>query len=144
MHPASPRGFAAVARDHAEAELDLHRLMVPRPAATFFMKARGDAMYPFIRAGDLLVVDRSLEPRDGQVVIAAADGEFLARRFERENTTSGNGALLRADNPKHPILRTADIADFRVFGVVTWVVREMRNEKCERGERGRTAGLPFK
>ncbi len=121
MHPASPRGFAAVARDHAEAPLDLHRLMVQRPASTFFMKMRGDAMRPSLREGDLLVVDRSLDPRPGRLVVAAVDGSFIVRRWER----AGKEAVLRAENPKHPPLHVSDCEDFRLFGVVTWVTRDM-------------------
>ncbi len=127
MHPASPRGFAAVARDHAEAPLDLHRLMVPRPAATFFMRMRGDSMRPLLREGDLLVVDRSLDPRPGRLVVAALDGHHVVRRWERD--PAGVGAVLRAENPKHEPIRTAEAPDFVLFGVVTWVAREMFNEQ---------------
>lgn len=121
MHAASPKGFAAVARDHAEAPLDLHRLMVPRPAATFFMRMQGDAMAPSIRPGDLLVVDRSLEPRANQIVVFAARDEFLVRRWER----TPQGVVLRAENPCHPPRRADDLEDFRLFGVVTWTVKEI-------------------
>lgn len=120
MHAASPKGFAAVARDTADAPLDLHRLMVPHPAATFFMRMRGDSMRPRLRKGDLLVVDRSREPRPGRLIVAAVNGEHLVRRWERD--PSGEGALLMAEDPKHAPMRTAEIPDFIVFGVVTWVV----------------------
>ena len=125
MHAASPKGFAAVARDHAEAPLDLHRLMVPRPAATFFMRMQGDAMAPSIRSGDLLVVDRSLTPRSGQLIVAAVDGAFLVRRWNR----TPHGTILRPDNPGHPALRIETLEDFRLFGVVTWSVKDMMIDK---------------
>jgi DNA polymerase V len=125
MHAASPKGFAAVVRDHAEAPLDLHRLMVPRPAATFFMRQQGDAMAPALSAGDLLVVDRSLTPRTGSIVIAAANGSYLARRWAR----TPHGVMLEADNPKHPSLRVDNIEDFKLFGVVMWVVKEMKGHE---------------
>lgn len=121
MHAASPKGFAAVARDTADAPLDLHRLMVPRPAATFFMRMRGDSMRPVLRPGDLLVVDRSLNPGPGRLVVAAVNGEHLVRRWERD----ASGELLRAENPRREPLRIAEIADFVVFGVVTWIVKDM-------------------
>jgi DNA polymerase V len=120
MHAASPKGFAAVARDSADAPLDLHRLMVPRPAATFFMRMRGDSMRPRLRKGDLLVVDRSLDPGPGRLVVAAVEGEHLVRRWERD--PSGDGAILLAEDPKHAPIRTAEVSDFTLFGVVTWVV----------------------
>src|SRR5690606_5259686 len=89
MHPASPRGFAAVARDHAEAPLDLHALIVRRPAATFFMRMQGDAMAPPIHPDDLLVVDRSLSPRPGHLVVASADGRWVTRRWDLLPDASG-------------------------------------------------------
>lgn len=89
MEPASPRGFAAVARDHAEAPLDLHTLMVTHPVATFFMRMQGDAMAPLIHPGDLLVVDRSLSPRPGHIVVAAADGRWVTRRWDLLPEASG-------------------------------------------------------
>jgi DNA polymerase V len=126
MHAASPKGFAAVARDSADAPLDLHRLMVPRPAATFFMRMRGDSMRPLLREGDLLVVDRSLKPRTGGLVVAVVDEEHIVRRWERDPSSEPrDGAILRAENPKHPPLRTGEIPDFVLFGVVTWIVKNM-------------------
>lgn len=160
MHPASPRGFAAVARDHAAAALDLHELIVVHPAATFFMRMRGDAMTPLIHAGDLLVVDRSLTPRPGRIVVASVDGRWLTRRWEQhpahgaaphDGRTCGGtprpssaGArapwdiVLRAENPRYPALRPDITADLRLFGVVTWIARRID----EGGGHGGAADAP--
>lgn len=78
-----------MARDHAEAPLDLHALIVRHPAATFFMRMQGDAMAPLIHPGDLLVVDRSLSPRPGHLVVASADGRWVTRRWELLPDASG-------------------------------------------------------
>lgn len=128
MHAASPKGFAAVARDHAEAPLDLHRLMVPHPAATFFMRMQGEAMAPFIHPGDLLVVDRSHVPRDGQIAVVAApsfDDRWIVRRWTR----TAAGIVLRADNPKYPELCAGNAEnvqqDFQLFGTVKWIVKDV-------------------
>lgn len=126
MHAASPKGFAAVARDHAGAALHLHELMVPHPAATFFMRASGDAMAPFLCNGDLMVVDRSRPPRDGLIVVVSVDGRWIARRWEHDEGESPEerGVILRADNPRYPVLRATRVAELEVFGVVTWVARK--------------------
>ena len=72
-----PAGFPSPADDHMEGKLDLNTYLVKHPTATFFVKASGDSMVGAgIHDGDILVVDRSLEPRQGQVVIAAIDGQL--------------------------------------------------------------------
>ena len=69
-------GFPSPASDYLE-ELDLYSLLVPRPAATFFIRVEGDSMAGAgIVSGDILVVDRAREPRSGDVVLAVLDGEF--------------------------------------------------------------------
>lgn len=83
--------------------LDLNTLMVERPAATFFMRMNGDSMQGAgIFSGDLLVVDRSLDPRPGNSVIAVVDGEFLVVRVSGKEK------------------------DFHVWGVITYVVHKTR------------------
>jgi DNA polymerase V len=68
-------GFPSPAEQYLEPALDLNELLVKRPAATYFVRVQGDSMTGRgIHDGDLLVVDRSLDPRDGDVVIAAVDG----------------------------------------------------------------------
>ena len=141
-----------MARDHAEAPLDLHRLMVAHPAATFFMRMQGDAMAPLIQPGDLLVVDRSLPPRPGQIVVASADGRWFTRRWDRipadstgtdgharraprapppetetpphKPSTGSHHTVLRAENPRYPVLRADSLPDLQHFGVVTWIARK--------------------
>lgn len=69
-------GFPSPAEEVAEASLDLHALLVRRPAATFFLRMRGDAMRRAgVYEGDLLVVDRSLRPTPGRLVVLATTGE---------------------------------------------------------------------
>src|SRR5687767_4381623 len=77
-------GFPSPAEDYLEGQLDLNTHMVRRPAATFFVRATGDSMLNVgIRSGDLLVVDRSLTPTNGRVVIAALNGELTVKLFSR-------------------------------------------------------------
>ncbi|HCA01142.1 MAG TPA: peptidase S24 [Halomonas campaniensis] len=77
-------GFPSPADDHLDAEMDLHGYVVKRPAATFFARSEGDSMIgDGIHHGDLLVVDRSLEPLPGRVIVVALDGELTVKRLER-------------------------------------------------------------
>jgi DNA polymerase V len=81
-------GFPSPALDYAETSLNLHQLMVRHPEATYFMRVEGNGMCSAgIFPGDLLVVDRAIDPRPGDVVIAVVDGIFVVRRFIRD--TSG-------------------------------------------------------
>ena len=73
-------GFPSPAEQYQETPLDLNELLVKRPAATFFVKVQGDSMIgEGIRDGDLLVVDRSLRPASGDVIIACVDGDFTVK-----------------------------------------------------------------
>ena len=78
-------GFPSPAEQYLEPPLDLNKLLVKRPAATYFVRVQGDSMEgKGIYDGDLLVVDRSLDPRDGDVVIAAVDGEFTVKTLRKK------------------------------------------------------------
>ena len=73
-------GFPSPAEQYLEPPLDLNELLVKRPAATYFVRVEGDSMIGAgISNGDLLVVDRSLRPSDGDVIIASVDGDFTVK-----------------------------------------------------------------
>lgn len=80
-----PAGFPSPADDYVEDMLDLERLLVKHPAATFYLRVSGDSMSgAAIMSGDILVVDRSLEPRDGRIVVASIDSELTVKRLHRK------------------------------------------------------------
>lgn len=109
-------GFPSPADDHIEAELDVLDLFVRHPAATFYLRVGGDSMTGAgIYRGDTLVVDRSLTPRPGQVVVAIVRGDFTCKRLELENGLP----VLRSANPAYPDIRLAAEDELEVFGVVT-------------------------
>ncbi|MCQ2380382.1 MAG: translesion error-prone DNA polymerase V autoproteolytic subunit [Victivallaceae bacterium] len=109
-------GFPAPAGTDVDSPLDLNRLLVRKPAATYFVRCEGDSMIGAgIRPGDILVVDRSLDPFDGAVVVACVDGEFTVKRFR-----NGDGAVrLEPANPAYKPMTFGEGRELRVFGVVT-------------------------
>jgi DNA polymerase V len=95
---------------------------VRNETATFFLHASGDSMEGAgIRDGDLLVVDRSLEPRNGRTVIAAVGGELTVKRLARR----GGRILLVPANPDYPEFDVTDREDLCIWGVVTYAVHKL-------------------
>ena len=114
-----PAGFASPAEDYIEKQLDLNDLVVKHPHATFYVRVDGDSMRDAgIQSGDILVVDRSLEPSHGKIVVALLDGEFTVKRI---NMGSNQLTLLPANSAYAPI-SISEASDFQVWGVVTYVI----------------------
>lgn len=112
-------GFPSPATDHVAQRLDLNKYLVSHPEATFFLRVKGDSMTGAgIHHGDLLIVDRSLSPASGRVVVAALNGELTVKRLHRSN-----GKLtLKAENPAYPDIPVSEEQDFQIWGVVAHVV----------------------
>ena len=113
---ASATGFPSPADDYVDRPIDLNKVLVAHPAATFFLRVEGVGMEEEgIAAGDVLVVDRSLTPRDGDVVVAVCDGELVVRRMRlrrgRAVLTGAGGAWER----------------FALWGVATYTIRRLRH-----------------
>ncbi|MCK6596970.1 MAG: translesion error-prone DNA polymerase V autoproteolytic subunit [Bdellovibrionaceae bacterium] len=110
-------GFPSPATDYLEPGLNLHELVVKKPSATFFMRAKGDSM---IGAGifprDILVIDRSIFAVSGHVVVASLNGEFTLKKLSYQN---GAPVLLPA-NPKYKPIFISKEDDFQIFGVLTY------------------------
>ena len=116
-------GFPSPAADHTEGSLDLVRLVVRKPAATFYMRVVGGSMAGAgIGDGDLLVVDRSLSPRDGDVVVAVIGDGLVCKRV----TKSGVGWELASEGDGPTIAIDPDLGVV-VWGVVTWSFKEHRH-----------------
>ena len=118
-----PAGFPSPADDHLEGEIDLNRLLIERPAATYLMRVSGLSMSGAgIMDGDLVVVDRSVEAVPGHVVVAVLAGEMTIKRLRR---TKGGRVLLLAENPDYPALVVGEDNPAEVWGVVVGCVRKM-------------------
>lgn len=115
-------GFPSPAADYEEGRLDLNRYLIKNPPATFFVRVAGDSMIGAgIHPGDLLVVDRSLEPRDKNVVIAALNGELTVKRIRIRRKK----IYLEAENEIYASREVSAEADFEVWGVVTNVIHPL-------------------
>ncbi len=115
-------GFPSPADDYVEKNLDLNELLVQKPAATFFVRAQGESMLGAgIHPNDILVVDRSIEPIPGKIVICALNGELTVKRLERANEQW----QLKAENPAYPDIALHDDLEMVIWGVVTNVIHAL-------------------
>ena len=129
-------GFPSPAEQYLEPPLDLNELLVKRPAATYFVRVEGDSMIEAgIHDGDLLVVDRSLRPASGDIIIASVDGDFTVKTLRLGNGKRGMGndsaennreIRLVAANPHYPdiILKSGQELDY--FGTVTACIHQFK------------------
>src|SRR5918993_4631085 len=113
IETANATGFGAAADDYAERGIDLNEQLIKNKPATFFMRVNSDAMTGYgIHLGDVIIVDRSLEAKNGKIVIAVVDGELLIRKVEIMETKT----LLLCANKK---LTAIDVtSSFKLWGVV--------------------------
>ena len=116
-------GFPSPAEDYIERSLDLNDHLIPHPAATFFVRVRGGSMTGAgIHDGDLLIVDRSLDPRDRSVVIAILAGELTVKRLRLR---PGRRPLLELDRADGSVSPVVPGTDFQVWGVCTHVIHPL-------------------
>ena len=111
-----PAGFPSPAADYAEGPLDLNQHLIRHPAATFFVRVKGDSMTGVgIYSGDLLIVDRAVTPTNGSIVIAVVNGDLTVKRFHQ---SQGHITLL-PENPAYEPIEIGHDVDFAIWGVVT-------------------------
>lgn len=113
-------GFPAPADDLVEKALDINDLVVENPASTFFVRVRGDSMEGAgIFSDDVLVVDRSVEPREGKIVVAAVYGEMVVKRLRKIQGTF----TLCSENESYEPIVVSENDDCFIWGVVVGSVR---------------------
>ena len=115
-------GFPSPADDYVEVGIDLNEQLIRHPTSTFFLRVSGQSMIDAgIHDGDLLVVDRSLEPRPGRVVVAVLDGAFTLKRLAHHR-----GRLrLEAANPDYPALELHRCGEVQIWGVAIHVIHPL-------------------
>lgn len=115
-------GFPSPADDFIDKKLDLNEALIKHPAATFFVKVQGESMQDIgIFNQDLLIVDRSLNPKDGQVIVAVLNGEFTVKQIKRKN----NQLFLVPQNKAFSPIEITKEMDFLIWGVVTYAIHTL-------------------
>lgn len=119
-------GFPSPAQDFMGESIDLNRELVCHPATTFYARAVGDSMKGCgIDDGDLLVIDKSIEPREGDIVVAFIDGEFTLKKVKLE--PDGSCLWLMPANEDYPPIKVTEDNHFIVWGVLTYnIKRQLR------------------
>lgn len=112
-----PAGFPSPAQDYTATSIDLNDILIKDKAATYILRVSGHSMIDAgISDGDEIIVDRSITPTHGNIVVAALAGEFTVKRFEIDH--HGKGWLVPA-NPDYSPIPIEEEVDFLIFGVVT-------------------------
>ena len=116
---ANATGFGAAADDYMERGIYLNEQLIRNKPATYFMRVTGNSMINAgIHDGDVVIVDRSIKPVSGKIVIAILDGDMLIRRLEK----TMNKLRLIPETPKLATIEVAEYSDMTIWGVVTYVI----------------------
>lgn len=116
-------GFPSPALDYVSETIDLNHDLIRHPASTFYARVEGDSMSgEGITEGDLLVIDKSLEPRHGDLAVCCLDGEFTLKRLH----LAGGRVALIPSNPRYPVIRITEEMEFSVWGIVVYTIKSNR------------------
>ena len=121
-------GFPSPAQDSMTESIDLNRELVRHPATTFYARAVGDSMKDCgIDDGDLLVIDKAIDPQEGDIVVAYIDGEFTLNRVKFD--TKGDCLWLMPANKDYPPIKVTEDNNFIVWGVLTYNIKRQYRRK---------------
>ena len=116
-------GFPSPADDYLDLPIDLNEYLVENSAATFYIRVSGNSMQDEgINDGDLLVVDRSKNPKNNDIVIGVLNGEFTVKKIQKTKTK----LFMVAANKEYKKIEITEEMDFSVWGVVTYVIHKTR------------------
>ena len=119
-------GFPSPAQNYINESIDLNVELIKHPASTFFGKVSGDSMIEEgIEEGDILIIDKSLEPINGDLAVCCIDGEFTLKRIEIEDNCI---RLMPSNATFKPIVVTPD-DQFTVWGIVTYTIKKNRRKR---------------
>jgi len=114
-------GFPSPATDYMENKLDLNEYLIKHPAATFIVKTNGSSMINAdIYSGDLLIVDRSLTPRNNNIVIASIFGDLTVKKIKKKDKLF----FLVSANEDYPSIEVKEEMECFIWGVVTYIIHE--------------------
>jgi DNA polymerase V len=115
-------GFPSPAQDFIDLSIDLNKELIKHPSATFFGRVRGSSMKDAgINNGDLLIVDKSMNPTDGKIAVCFIDGEFTVKRLKVEKDC----CWLVPENESYEPIRVTAENDFIVWGIVVYVIKAL-------------------
>ena len=115
-------GFPSPANDYIEGVIDLNQYLIKNPPATFIVRSQGESMLKSsIHPGDLLIVDKSIKPKNNSIVIASINGDLTVKRIKILNKRF----LLISDNKNYPNIKVNTEDDFSIWGVVTNVIHNV-------------------
>ncbi len=113
-------GFPSPADDFSYLSIDLNRELIKNKEATFFARVKGDSMKEAgLNDGDLLVIDRSLEPQDGKIAVCFIDGEFTVKRIKKEP----HAVWLMPANENYKPIKVTEENQLIIWGIVTAVIK---------------------
>lgn len=126
LAPNIKAGFPSPADDYLRDSLDFNRDLIKNPEATFYGRVSGDSMRDAgINEGDIAVIDRSLQPTDGDVIVAYVNEEFTIKYLDLMHKEEGYIELQPA-NPDYSPIRIDSTDNFRVWGVVVWTIKQWK------------------
>ncbi|MCM1521901.1 MAG: translesion error-prone DNA polymerase V autoproteolytic subunit [Muribaculaceae bacterium] len=122
-----PAGFPSPAQDYISETIDLNKELIEHPASTFYARVTGDSMSgEGITEGDILVVDKSIEPEHGDLAVCCVNGEFTLKRLRFD----GHRRLyLMPSNPRYNPIEITPETDFLVWGVVLYTIKANRRRR---------------
>lgn len=113
-------GFPSPAADYSDVSIDLNRELIKHPASTFYARVEGDSMKDAgIENGDLLVIDKSLEPADGKIAVCCIDNEFTLKRIRIKE----DGIYLLPANSNYRPIKVTEVNDFMIWGILTYAIK---------------------
>lgn len=120
-------GFPSPAQDYLEEALDLNKELISNPVATFYGRVKGNSMIDAgVEDGDILVIDRSIDVMDGDMIVGYLDGEFTLKYIDLSLRDSGIIWLVPA-NKEFARIKITPERDFRIWGVVSYTIKKRLN-----------------
>lgn len=120
-------GFPSPAQDYITESVDLNRMLVRHPASTFYAKVVGDSMAEEgITEGDILIIDRSIEPEHGDLAVCCLEGEFTLKRLCYRG---GERLYLMPSNHRYKPIEVTEESDFSVWGIVVYTIKANRRRQ---------------
>ncbi|MBS1588569.1 MAG: translesion error-prone DNA polymerase V autoproteolytic subunit [Bacteroidetes bacterium] len=115
-------GFPSPALDFIDLTIDLNKHLIKHPSATFYGRVKGVSLKNAgIDDGDLLIIDRSIEPTNGKIAVCHIDGEFTAKRIK----IAKGEIWLNPENEKYQPIRVTEENNFLIWGIVTHVIKDV-------------------